>query len=41
MEKSDIKIGFRDLASEIEYRFETLENDKAWNFTVDHMSDRI
>ena len=39
--KSDIEIGFRDLAQDIEYRFESLERDKAWEFTVDDLRERI
>ena len=39
--KSDIEIGFRDLAQDIDYRFESLERDKAWDFTVDALSRRV
>ena len=39
--KSDIEIGFRDLAQDIEYRFESLERDKACEFTVDALSSRV
>ena len=38
---SDIQIGFRELASDIEYRFEGLDRDKAWSFTVESLSDRV
>ena len=39
--QSDVAIGFRDLAQDIEYRFESLERDKAWEFTVDALSSRV
>ena len=39
--QSDVAIGFRDLAQDIEYRFESLERDKAWEFTVDALSTRV
>ena len=38
---SDIQTGFRDLASDIEHRFENLDRDKAWSFTVDSLSTRV
>ena len=38
---SDIATGFRDLAQDIDHRFETLEGDRAYSFTVDHLSQRV
>ena len=38
---SDIQTGFRNLASDIEHRFECLERDKAWDFHVDGLSQRV
>ena len=38
---SDIATGCRDLAQDIDHRFENLDRDKAWSFTVDHLSDRV
>ena len=40
-ELSDIQIGFRELASDIEYRFESLERDKAYSFTVEQLSQKV
>ena len=39
--QSDVAIGFRDLAQDIEYRFESLERDKACEYTVDALSSRV
>ena len=39
--KSDVAISFRDLAQDIEYRFESLETDTARSFTVDALSTRV
>ena len=39
--KSDVAIAFRDLAQDIEYRFESLETDTARSFTVDALSTRV
>ena len=39
--KSDIEIGFRNLAQDIDYRFETLEESKAWACHVDSLSERV
>ena len=39
--KSDVAIGFRDLAQDIEYRFESLENNTASSFSLDTLSSRV
>ena len=38
---SDIQIGFRELASDIEYRFASLERDTAYSFTVESLSQKV
>ena len=40
-ELSDIQIGFRELASDIEHRFECLERDKANDFTVESLTEKV